>query len=79
MNLGTLSYFAGRWTEAAEWYRTAREVAMEVGKDFGAAETGVNLAELPINQGRVDAAEAAARRCPARPACLGCCAVHRPG
>ncbi|HET6966854.1 MAG TPA: AAA family ATPase, partial [Ornithinibacter sp.] len=56
-NLGTLSYFAGRWTEAAEWYRTAREVAMEVGKDFGAAETGVNLAELLINQGKVEDAE----------------------
>ena len=56
-NLGTLSYFAGRWTEAAQWYRTAREVAMEVGKDFGAAETGVNLAELLINQGHVDDAE----------------------
>ena len=56
-NLGTLSYFAGRWTEAAEWYRTAREVAMEVGKDFGAAETGVNLGELLINQGHVDDAE----------------------
>lgn len=30
---------------------------MEVGKDFGAAETGVNLAELLINQGHVDDAE----------------------
>jgi class 3 adenylate cyclase/tetratricopeptide (TPR) repeat protein len=57
-NLGTLAYFAGRWTEAAEWYTTAREVALEVGKDFGAAETGVNLAELLINQGRLADAEA---------------------
>ena len=56
-NLGTLAYFAGRWTEAAEWYRTAREVAIEVGKDFGAAETGVNLAELLLNQGDITAAE----------------------
>ena len=56
-NLGTLDYFAGRWTEAAEWYRTAREVAIEVGKDFGAAETGVNLAELLLNQGDISAAE----------------------
>ena len=30
---------------------------MEVGKDFGAAETGVNLGELLINQGHVDDAE----------------------
>ena len=56
-NLGTLAYFAGRWTEAAQWYTTARAVAIEVGKDFGAAETGVNLAELLINQGRIEAAE----------------------
>ncbi len=57
-NLGTLAYYAGRWTEAAQWYTTAREVAIEVGKDFGAAETGVNLAELLINQGRLPEAEA---------------------
>ena len=57
-NLGTLAYYAGRWTEAAEWYSTARQVALEVGKDFGAAETAVNLAELLINQGRLDEADA---------------------
>ncbi|PKW25455.1 adenylate/guanylate cyclase domain-containing protein [Phycicoccus duodecadis] len=56
-NLGTIAYYAGRWTEAAEWYASARRVALEVGKDFGAAETGVNLAELLINQGRLDEAE----------------------
>jgi tetratricopeptide (TPR) repeat protein len=56
-NLGTLAYYAGRWTEATQWYTTAREVAIEVGKDFGAAETGVNLAELLINQGRLPEAE----------------------
>ena len=57
-NLGTLAYYAGRWTEAAEWYSTARQVALEVGKDFGAAETAVNLAELLINQGRLGEADA---------------------
>jgi tetratricopeptide (TPR) repeat protein len=56
-NLGTLAYYAGRWTEAAEWYASARQVALEVGKAFGAAETGVNLAELLLNQGRVQEAE----------------------
>jgi tetratricopeptide (TPR) repeat protein len=56
-NLGTLAYYAGHWTEAADWYASARQVALEVGKDFGAAETGVNLAELLLNQGRLQEAE----------------------
>ncbi|HET7761149.1 MAG TPA: adenylate/guanylate cyclase domain-containing protein [Phycicoccus sp.] len=56
-NLGTIAYYAGRWTEAAEWYATGRRVALEAGKAFGAAETGVNLAELLLNQGKVDEAE----------------------
>ena len=33
-------------------------MALEVGKDFGAAETAVNLAELLINQGRLGEADA---------------------
>ncbi|MCV2393280.1 AAA family ATPase [Actinotalea sp. M2MS4P-6] len=57
-NLGALAYLSGRWTEAAEWYATSRQVALEIGKAFGAAETGVNLAELLVNQGRLDEAEA---------------------
>jgi class 3 adenylate cyclase/tetratricopeptide (TPR) repeat protein len=57
-NLGALAYLAGRWTEAADWYATSRQVAIEIGKAFGAAETGVNLAELLVNQGRLDEAEA---------------------
>jgi tetratricopeptide (TPR) repeat protein len=57
MNLGAFAYYAGRWVEAAEWYRSSREVAMEAGSAFVAAQTDVNLAELLINQGHLDEAE----------------------
>jgi class 3 adenylate cyclase/tetratricopeptide (TPR) repeat protein len=56
-NLGAFAYYAGRWAEAARWYASGRDVALEVGKDYGAAETGINLAELLINLGQLDEAE----------------------
>ncbi|HET9020800.1 MAG TPA: adenylate/guanylate cyclase domain-containing protein [Ornithinibacter sp.] len=57
MNLGAFAYYAGRWPEAAEWYRSSRQVALEAGSAFVAAQADVNLAELLINQGRTDEAE----------------------
>ena len=57
-NLGALAYYAGRWSEAATWYATSREVAQETGKSVGAAETGVNLGELLVDLGDLDGAEA---------------------
>ena len=62
-NLGAMAYYAGRWTEAAQWYRTSRDVAIEAGSAFVAAQTDVNLGELLINQGHLDEARAGARRC----------------
>ena len=56
-NLGFLAYYAGRWTEAADWYVSSREQALEAGSAFKAAETDVNLAELLVNQGRTEEAE----------------------
>jgi tetratricopeptide (TPR) repeat protein len=56
-NLGFLAYYAGQWTEAAEWYVSSREQALEAGSAFKAAETDVNLAELLVNQGRTAEAE----------------------
>ncbi len=56
-NLGAMAYYAGRWTEAAQWYRTSRYVAMEAGSAFVAAQTDVNLGELLINQGHLDEAQ----------------------
>ena len=58
LNLGAFAYYAGRWTEATEWYRSARGVALEAGSAFIAAQADVNLAELLINQGSTDEAEA---------------------
>ncbi len=57
-NLGAMAYYAGHWSEAAQWYRTSRDVAMEAGSAFVAAQTDVNLGELLINQGHLDEAEA---------------------
>jgi len=56
-NLGAMAYYAGRWTEAAQWYRTSRDVAMEAGSAFVAAQTDVNLGELLINSGQLDEAQ----------------------
>ncbi|HET7820572.1 MAG TPA: adenylate/guanylate cyclase domain-containing protein [Ornithinibacter sp.] len=56
-NLGTMAYYAGRWSEAAQWYRSSRDVAMEAGSAFVAAQTDVNLGELLINQGHLDEAQ----------------------
>ena len=55
-NLGAMAYYAGRWTEAAQWYRSSRDVAIEAGSAFVAAQTDVNLGELLINQGHLDEA-----------------------
>jgi len=57
MNLGAFAYYAGHWTEAAQWYRSGRRVALEAGSAFVAAQTDVNLAELLINQGELVEAE----------------------
>jgi tetratricopeptide (TPR) repeat protein len=56
-NLGTMAYYAGRWQEAAQWYRSGRQVALEAGGALVAAQADVNLAELLINLGSLDEAE----------------------
>ena len=70
-NLGAMAYYAGRWTEAAQWYRSSRDVAMEAGSAFVAAQTDVNLGELLINQGHLDEARRGARERRAGAAGLG--------
>jgi class 3 adenylate cyclase/tetratricopeptide (TPR) repeat protein len=57
ITLGTIAYYAGRWAEAADWYATAREVAIETGRVVWAAQAGINLVELLVDKGDVDEAE----------------------
>ena len=70
-NLGNFAFFAGRWDEAVEDYRSSRQVAMESGNAFGALETDVNLGEVLVNLGRADEARVGPARCGPGPACLG--------
>ena len=57
-NLGNFAFYAGRWDEAVEWYRSSRRVALEAGNDFGAAETDVSLGDILVSRGQLDEAEA---------------------
>ncbi|KAB7741852.1 AAA family ATPase [Nostocoides sp. F2B08] len=56
-NLGVLAFGAGRWSEALDWYRSSRDVALRAGMDFQAAEADLNIAEILIHQGDLDEAE----------------------
>jgi tetratricopeptide (TPR) repeat protein len=57
LNLGVWAFFAGRWDEAIDYYRSSRIVALEAGNACGAAETDVNLGEVLISRGEVNEAE----------------------
>ena len=56
-NLGGYAFLGGRWTEAIDWYRGSRDVALAIGNASGAAETDVNLADVLLSRGDVDEAE----------------------
>ena len=56
-NLGGYAFYAGRWAEAADWYRSARDVAVKVGRVLQAAEIDLALGEILVHQGRADEAE----------------------
>jgi tetratricopeptide (TPR) repeat protein len=60
-NLGGYAFLAGRWDEAAEWYRSSRTVALEAGNAFGAAETEINLGDILLSRGELDEAESIVR------------------
>jgi tetratricopeptide (TPR) repeat protein len=44
-------------SEALQWYRSSRGVALRAGMDFQAAEADLNIAEILIHQERLDEAE----------------------
>jgi class 3 adenylate cyclase/tetratricopeptide (TPR) repeat protein len=57
--LGVAAYYAGRWSDAVEYYTIAEYASREIGRDFDAAAVAANRAEVLLQQGRVnDAGEA---------------------
>lgn len=57
--LGVAAYYAGRWSDAVDYYAIAENASREIGRDFDAAAVAANRAEVLLQQGRVaDAGEA---------------------
>jgi class 3 adenylate cyclase/tetratricopeptide (TPR) repeat protein len=56
--LGVAAYFAGNWDVAAHYYAEAERDARRIGRDFDAAANAANRAEILIQQGRIDEADA---------------------
>jgi class 3 adenylate cyclase/tetratricopeptide (TPR) repeat protein len=56
-NLGVAAYYDSRWNETLEWYRRAGELYRRVGNLLDAASVDANIAEVLVNQGRLDDAE----------------------
>jgi tetratricopeptide (TPR) repeat protein len=59
--LGLAAYYAGRWSDAVEYYAIAENASREIGRDFDAAAVAANRAEVLLQQGRVDDAADALR------------------
>ncbi len=57
INLGAQAYFAGRWDDALDFYRRAREMAQRAGNTVTAASAASNMGEVFVNQGRTTEAE----------------------
>lgn len=55
--LGGYAYFAGRWDEAATLYRRSQEARGRMGDPANAALCSANLAEILIEQGKLDDAD----------------------
>jgi predicted ATPase/class 3 adenylate cyclase len=55
--LGMVSYYAGRWDQALEFYEQAAAAFAQAGDRWNAAFATLNTAEILSNQGRADEAE----------------------
>ena len=55
--LGMHAYFQGRWVEALDYYRQSREMASRAGNSVLVAFEDNNIAEIVLEQGRLDEAE----------------------
>lgn len=56
--LGIRAYFAGRWSEAVEFYSDSRRACDRAGDRWTAAVESANIAEVLSDQGHLEAAEA---------------------
>ncbi len=57
LNLGASAYWEGRWSDAADLYERALELHTRTANPIEAAFAGVNIAEVYLEQGRLDEAE----------------------
>lgn len=60
-NLGGRAYMEGRWNDAVDLAERARRALDQIGDAAGAALCATNLAEVQLDQGRLDEAAAALR------------------
>ncbi len=57
--VGMAAYFSGEWDDAVRYYLEAERTATKIGRDHDGAMNAVNLAEVLVQQGSVEDAEAA--------------------
>jgi tetratricopeptide (TPR) repeat protein len=60
-NLGVGAFYGGRWDDALAFYGRGRELSDRIGDIVGVAVLADNAAEILIEQGRLDEAEAGLR------------------
>jgi tetratricopeptide (TPR) repeat protein len=59
--IGSGRYFAGHWQDALDFYRRARDLLVRTGDAPNAAVTEANIAEILVDQGHPEEAEASLR------------------
>jgi class 3 adenylate cyclase/tetratricopeptide (TPR) repeat protein len=57
LNLGASAYWEGRWSDAAELYQRALELHTRTANPVEAAFAAINIAEVYLEQGKLDEAE----------------------
>jgi tetratricopeptide (TPR) repeat protein len=55
-NMGIEAYYDGRWDDAIDHYRKARDAFRRTGNEVNAANAESNMAEVLVNQGRLEEA-----------------------
>jgi tetratricopeptide (TPR) repeat protein len=56
-NMGVEAYFDGRWGDAIDHYRKSRDASRRTGNEVHAAYSESNMAEVLVNQGRIEEAK----------------------